>query len=196
MSRAGRNRPSRGCKRECDRQSRVVDSRVIVGWSMSPRQDRQLVLQAVLMALWQRPHRSAVILHSDRGCQPGFNRSSQRRLRSDLTLKVFIAMQSDADASEGGARCGARRLLSPSAQNCVERFGWRSPAERLSRSAVKGDCNSVEFSLRVSADVRTFGEVLPQQSVGVLVRSTLPRTLRVAKVDFQSRIDSKLRMLS
>ncbi len=28
---------------------------VVVGWSMSPRQDRQLVLQAVLMALWQRP---------------------------------------------------------------------------------------------------------------------------------------------
>jgi putative transposase len=41
----------------------------IVGWSMSPRQDRQLVLQAVLMALWQRTDRSPVVLHSDRGCQ-------------------------------------------------------------------------------------------------------------------------------
>jgi len=36
---------------------------------MSSRQDRQLVLQAVLMALWQRTDRSPVILHSDRGCQ-------------------------------------------------------------------------------------------------------------------------------
>ena len=36
---------------------------------MSRRQNRQLVLQAVLMALWQRPQRSPVILHSDRGCQ-------------------------------------------------------------------------------------------------------------------------------
>ena len=36
---------------------------------MSPRQDRQLVLQAVLMALWQRTDRSPVVLHSDRGCQ-------------------------------------------------------------------------------------------------------------------------------
>ena len=36
---------------------------------MSPRQDRQLVLQAVLMALWQRKDRSPVVLHSDRGCQ-------------------------------------------------------------------------------------------------------------------------------
>jgi putative transposase len=49
----------------------VVDlhSGVVVGWSMSHRQERQLVLQAVLMALWQREDRSPVILHSDRGCQ-------------------------------------------------------------------------------------------------------------------------------
>ena len=32
-------------------------------------QDRQLVVQAVLMALWQRPTHAPVILHSDRGCQ-------------------------------------------------------------------------------------------------------------------------------
>lgn len=41
----------------------------VVGWSMSHRQDRQLVLQAVLMALWQRKNDRPVILHSDRGCQ-------------------------------------------------------------------------------------------------------------------------------
>ena len=41
----------------------------LVGWSMSHLQDRQLVLQAVLMAVWQRRDRSPVILHSDRGCQ-------------------------------------------------------------------------------------------------------------------------------
>jgi len=49
----------------------VIDlySRLVVGWSMSRCQDRQLVLQAVLMALWQREARQPVILHSDRGCQ-------------------------------------------------------------------------------------------------------------------------------
>jgi putative transposase len=41
----------------------------VVGWSMSTRQDRQLVLQAVLTACWQRPDRRPVILHSDRGTQ-------------------------------------------------------------------------------------------------------------------------------
>jgi transposase-like protein len=44
-------------------------SGLVVGWSMSPRQDRQLVVQAGLMALRQRPAQTPVILHSDRGCQ-------------------------------------------------------------------------------------------------------------------------------
>ena len=44
-------------------------SGLVVGWSMSPRQDRQLVVQAVLMAVWKRLARTPVILHSDRDCQ-------------------------------------------------------------------------------------------------------------------------------
>ena len=46
-----------------------LHSKIIVGWSMSHRQDRQLVIQSVLMALWQRQEKTPVILHSDRGCQ-------------------------------------------------------------------------------------------------------------------------------
>jgi len=41
----------------------------VVGWSMSPVQDRHLVLKAVMMASWQRTDRTPVILHSDRGTQ-------------------------------------------------------------------------------------------------------------------------------
>jgi len=37
---------------------------------MSHKQDREMVIQAVLMALWQRSDKAQeVILHSDRGCQ-------------------------------------------------------------------------------------------------------------------------------
>tara|TARA_B100000780_G_scaffold270690_1_gene230789 strand:- start:8 stop:865 length:858 start_codon:yes stop_codon:yes gene_type:complete len=42
---------------------------VIVGWSMSAVQNRELVNQSVLAALWQRPKGFQTILHSDRGCQ-------------------------------------------------------------------------------------------------------------------------------
>ena len=44
-------------------------SKQIVGWSMSHRQTRELVLQAVLMAVWQRKGKTPIILHSDRGTQ-------------------------------------------------------------------------------------------------------------------------------
>lgn len=49
----------------------VIDlfSGKVVGWSMSATQDRRLVLNAVLMAGWQRPDRQPVVLHSDRGTQ-------------------------------------------------------------------------------------------------------------------------------
>jgi putative transposase len=44
-------------------------SGLVVGCSMRPRQDRPLVVPAVLMALWQRSPRPPVLLHSERGCQ-------------------------------------------------------------------------------------------------------------------------------
>ena len=46
----------------------LFDHRV-VGWSMHHRQDRQMVVRAVQMAVWQRQGNEPVILHSDRGSQ-------------------------------------------------------------------------------------------------------------------------------
>ena len=46
----------------------LFDQRV-VGWSMHHRQDRQMVIRAVQMAVWQRRGSDPVILHSDRGSQ-------------------------------------------------------------------------------------------------------------------------------
>ena len=44
-------------------------SRQVIGGSMQPHLGRDLVMQAVLMAVWQRRNPEAVILHSDRGTQ-------------------------------------------------------------------------------------------------------------------------------
>jgi putative transposase len=79
-----------------------LHSDVIVGWSMSHRQTRELVIQAVLMALWQRQDRSPVILHSDRGCQ--FTSGEyQRFLKSHNLVCSMSAVGSCADnaAMEG-----------------------------------------------------------------------------------------------
>ncbi len=44
-------------------------SKLVIGWSMHHRQDRQMVIRAVEMAIWARQGVSSVILHSDRGSQ-------------------------------------------------------------------------------------------------------------------------------
>ena len=49
----------------------VVDlySRIVVGWSMKSTLTRDLVPDALLMAIWRRRHRQPVIVHSDQGSQ-------------------------------------------------------------------------------------------------------------------------------
>ena len=54
-----------------------VFRRRIVGWAMGTSLETTLVLHALKMAIGQRQP-TAVIHHSDQGCQPRFKRSSQR----------------------------------------------------------------------------------------------------------------------
>jgi len=44
-------------------------SRRIIGWSMDKSMDRHLVINALLMAVWQRQPKSEVLVHSDQGSQ-------------------------------------------------------------------------------------------------------------------------------
>lgn len=82
----------------------VIDlySGMVIGWSMSSTQDRHLVIQSVLMALWQRHDQAPVILHSDCGCQ--FTSDDyQRFLTSHHITFSMSAVGSCADnaATEG-----------------------------------------------------------------------------------------------
>ncbi|EJI9908346.1 IS3 family transposase [Salmonella enterica subsp. enterica serovar Alachua] len=49
----------------------VVDlfSRKVIGWSMQPRMTKEIVLNALLMALWRRNPQKAVLVHSDQVSQ-------------------------------------------------------------------------------------------------------------------------------
>lgn len=79
----------------------VIDlySGIVVGWSMSARQDRQLVVQAVLMALWQRPDRTPVVLHSDRGTQ--FTSDEYQQFLKDQNL--ICSMSAVGDCADNAA---------------------------------------------------------------------------------------------
>ena len=73
-----------------------LHSDIVVGWSMSHRQTRELVIQAVLMALWQREGHAPVVLHSDRGCQ--FTSGEyQRFLKGHNLVQSMSAVGSCAD---------------------------------------------------------------------------------------------------
>lgn len=49
----------------------VIDlfSRRVIGWSLQSRQTTDVVLQAMLMAVWRRNPKSKVLVHSDLGSQ-------------------------------------------------------------------------------------------------------------------------------
>jgi putative transposase len=44
-------------------------ARRVVGWSMQSRQTTDVVLQALLMAVWRRKPKNRVLIHSDQGSQ-------------------------------------------------------------------------------------------------------------------------------
>ena len=44
-------------------------NQLVVGWSTHHRQDRQMVIRAIEMAVWQREGTDQIVLHSDRGSQ-------------------------------------------------------------------------------------------------------------------------------
>ena len=52
-------------------------ARKVVGWAMAPTMHAELVSAALQLAIAQRQPRPGLIVHSDRGSQGGFNRSSQ-----------------------------------------------------------------------------------------------------------------------
>jgi putative transposase len=49
----------------------VIDlySRRVIGWAMQSRQTTDVVLQALLMAVWRRKPKDQVLVHSDQGSQ-------------------------------------------------------------------------------------------------------------------------------
>ena len=44
-------------------------SRQVIGWSMQSRMDRELAINALMMAVWRRNPKTPVIVHSDQGSQ-------------------------------------------------------------------------------------------------------------------------------
>jgi putative transposase len=148
----------------------------VVGWSMSARQDTQLVLQAVLMALWQRRNRSPVVLHSDRGCQ--FTSEEYQRFLKGHQLRS--SMSKVGSCADNAAAEGFFGLLK---QERVNRKRYQTRAE--ARSDVFDYIERFHNPRRVR---RT-----EQREMKVQPKSNCPwkrgRTQRAAKRTGQVRLD-------
>ena len=64
-------------------------SRQIVGWSMQSRMDKELVVSALLMALWKRKPKQVVMIHSDQGSQ--FSRYEWQAFLKEHNLKQSMS---------------------------------------------------------------------------------------------------------
>ena len=69
----------------------VVDlnARKVVGWSMKPTLPREIVLDALLMAVWRRKPKQRVLMHSDQGTQYGSD--DWRRFGTAHTLEPSMS---------------------------------------------------------------------------------------------------------
>ena len=67
--------------------------------------------------------------------------------------------------------------------------------EGLAGSRVEGEGDCFDLVAAVSVQVGAFGEVLAQQAVGVLVRTSLPGRMRIAEVDGETGVDAELDVL-
>jgi len=90
-------------------------SRLVVGWAMSERNDRQLVIAALGMAYFQRRPARGLVHHSDRGSVPGFKWSSQQRLQ-------FAERSTSSSASAGVCQPSVLRGLVLSASATAARW--------------------------------------------------------------------------
>src|SRR5829696_5347122 len=79
----------------------------------------------------------------------------------------------------GGVKRSWRRVLR---YEIVEFFDGLPPLQCLTRPAIQLCGDPIELGLRMQRQVGALREVLPEQAVGVLVRTTLPRRMRVAEI--------------
>ena len=123
-----------------------VFSRRVVGWQISTSLRTDLALDALNMGLWTRQRdsydTSALVHHSDRGSQGGFNRSSQHLIIAEVlggtTAAAGRSGASPSDAFTGtadpGQACGARILAvdrERHTQRGGRRRGWRVSTRRV-----------------------------------------------------------------
>src|SRR6266542_5083501 len=100
-----------------------------------------------------------------------------RQSRRRIVQRQVDAAQLKGQQSLGGVKRSWRHVLR---DEIVEFFDGFPPLQRLAWSAIQLCGDPIKLRLRMQRQVGALREVLPEQYVGVLIRPTLPRRVRVA----------------
>ena len=98
----------------------------------------------------------------------------------------------------GRCRLNVRITLAGSTGRCntsVKSLCWGLELQGLSWPFVELTRHFVQMSLRVHREVGSLRKVLSQQTIGVLIGTALPRTLRIAEVDVDVGCQGKSSMV-
>ena len=106
-------------------------SRRIVGWSMKAERDAQLVMDALMMAVWRRGKADALLRHSDQGSQ--YSSEQLQRLMADHGITCSMSRSGNVwDRAIEGATGP-----SPMARSAMERFFSSLKTERTARKVYR-----------------------------------------------------------
>mgnify|MGYP001558738883 CR=1 FL=1 len=68
---------------------------------------------------------------------------------------------------------------------------WLQEIEHFSRPIIQSILDTHDLLVRDGSEVNPFGEILPDEPVRVLIRPSLPRAVRISKIDLDSRFLGK-----
>ncbi len=107
----------------------------------------------------------------------------------------FLLFRQEKVTADSNTKCNDRVQFNALIDAMIkEYFCRRSIFQGLSWSSVERPGNLVEFPLRVDRQVCVLGQILAQQSVRVLIDTSLPWTMRVGEINLQPRALGELRM--
>ena len=142
---------------------------------------REIVAQPELNAVLEKLGTSneeflALARHSPSDFAPG---SRWSYANTNYLMLTLIAERVTGQPLEDALRAGR---LNGSTQQSLESLSWRIEAEALSRSRVQFDGDDIKILLRQGSHRNALWEILSQQSIGILIGATLPRTVWISEV--------------
>ena len=132
-------------------------SRRIVGWSMKEQMTAQLVVDALVMAVWRRGMPRELLQHSDQGSQGEFNPSSQHIMHGgDDGCEEGAGRPCEDEVARAAARSASGRTPPVLAGDCRGTFERRGSPNRR---RVAGGRNQMVSGARGHAAITSFAVV-------------------------------------